>query len=93
MKTYLEIQREERDARESSIQLALKQGDELQRIYAAGVKPNIFTDMVAFWRNQVAEEDAHFRILAALSDAIAITKAEQDGWEVDRYMADRRRLM
>lgn len=74
MKTYLEIQREERDARESSIQLALKQGDELQRIYAAGVKPNVFTDMCSFWRNQVAEEDAQMRALAVLTDAMHATR-------------------
>lgn len=74
MKTYLEIQREEREAREESVQLALKQGDELQRIYAAGVKPNVFTDMIAFWRNQVAEEDAQMRALAVLTDAMHATR-------------------
>lgn len=74
MKTYLEIQREERAARESSVQLALRQGDELQRIYAAGVKPNVFTDMCSFWRNQVAEEDAQMRALAVLTDAMHATR-------------------
>ncbi len=94
MKTYLEIQREERAARESSVRLALKQNDEFQRILAAGVKPNVYTAMVESWGTfPTAEEEAHMLILAALSDAIAITKAEQEGWEIDFYCADRRRLM
>lgn len=68
---------------------------EAGRNYCSHCTPEIVQAEAEFQEWKLSQEgqeaQAHMRTLAALSDAIVIVKAEQEGWKIDRYGADRRR--
>lgn len=68
---------------------------EAGRNYCSHCTPEIVQAEAEFQEWKLSQEGqearAHMRTLAALSDAIVIVKAEQEGWKIDHYGTDRRR--